>query len=97
VDRQTVLLELNLTGACLLGIERDLPQGRTLDSFLSPDSARELRAMFDRIDGGAAHALADLQLRSHDGSKRHVHAGVRPDPGGGRFLITLLEACAPPP
>ena len=44
VDRSMVLGEINHMGAQMLGSEREVLIGRTLDSFLEPDSSRALQA-----------------------------------------------------
>jgi PAS domain-containing protein len=91
IDRTTVLRELNLPGAGMLGFDRDFLRGRALDSFLTSDSARMLHAMLERVPKGAAEA-ADLQMREQDGQRRRVHASARRDPAGDCFLIAWIEA-----
>ena len=44
VDCSAMLRELNRTGATLLGCERDFLRGRSLESFLTPESVSTLRA-----------------------------------------------------
>lgn len=92
VDSGAVLRELNLTGASLLGFERDVLRGRLLDSFLTPDSVQTLHEMLGRMTLGAPAECADLQLRGQDGATRRVHASARLDPAGGGFLIAVSEA-----
>ncbi len=95
-DRNTVLSEFNLPGARLLGLDRESLRGRSLDSFLTPDSARTLHAMLERATKDAVQG-ADLQLRGQNGQTRSVHASARLDPAGDYFLIAWIEAaCAPP-
>jgi PAS domain S-box-containing protein len=52
IDSNAVLRELNQTGAALLGLERDFLRGRSLESFLTVESASTLRAMLGRVAGG---------------------------------------------
>jgi PAS domain S-box-containing protein len=92
VDGDTVVSELNLTGAALLGYEPDYLRGRPLDSFLTPDSARDVKRMLERAVDGAADALADLQFRRQDGTALRAHASARRDPASARFLIALIES-----
>jgi len=88
VDRSTVLLELNLTAAGMLGSERDQLVGRTLDSFLAPQSAHALHMMLTRLnDGVVATAVGALQL----GTGRSVHASVNRDPDGRNFLVAFAN------
>lgn len=96
VDRSTLLRELNLTGATLLGCECDAARGRSLESFLTPDGVSNLRAMLGRVTAGAAAAWADLHLRAApDAQARCMHASVCLDPAGGGFLIGMMGAAEP--
>jgi PAS domain S-box-containing protein len=91
LDRNAVLLELNQTAASLLGVGRDFLRGQSLESFLTTEGVSTLRAMLDRIAGGAPADFADLQLvGTHDGATRHLHASACLDPAGGGFLICLV-------
>ena len=96
VDRHTVLSELNLPGATLLGFDREFLRGRSLDSFLTPESVQTLHAMLERVTNGAAE-VADLQLRGQDGQTRRVHASTRWDPAGECFLLAWIEAAGAQP
>ncbi len=92
VDGNAILRELNATGATLLGGERDLLRGRSLESFLAPASVPTLRTMLARITEGSATVFADLHLRAaRGGPDRWVHASACRDPDGG-FLIGLMGA-----
>jgi hypothetical protein len=91
VDSKAVLRELNLTGALLLGFERDFLRGRLLHGFLTPDSARTLSGMLGGVTAGAPAEFAELHLPRQFGAPRRVHASARLDPGGGGFLIALIE------
>jgi PAS domain-containing protein len=91
LDFNAVLRELNLTGAALLGLERDLLRGRPLGSFLTAEGTSILRAMLGRVAEHAATEFADLALRSTpDGEPRTVHASACLDPAGGGYLIALI-------
>jgi PAS domain S-box-containing protein len=91
VDRNTVLRELNLTAASMLGSERDQLLGRTLDSFLAPQSARALHAMLMGISDGAAAEVGALQLLARGRTPRSVHASANRDPGGEHFLVAFVD------
>jgi PAS domain-containing protein len=91
VDRATVLGELNRTGAQMLGLEREMLIGRSLDSFLEPDSSRALHAALTRV---AHHAAADgcaLHFVARAGISKATVASVGPDPSGRGFLIVCVE------
>jgi PAS domain S-box-containing protein len=91
VDRNTALRELNLAAASILGSERDHLLGRTLDSFLAPQSARALHAMLARLSDGAPTEADALQLLAHRGTPRRVHASANRDPDGQHFLIAFMN------
>jgi PAS domain S-box-containing protein len=91
IDRGTVLCEVNLTGARLLGVERETLQGRTLNAFLAPHSADALATLLAQVDAGCGedHAACTLELLARDGRRRHVDASVAADPAGRRYLLAL--------
>jgi len=91
VDRSTAVHEVNLTGARLLGFERDNLLGRTLDSFFAPHSVRALHAMLTRVSEGNGGAVGALQLAARDGAPRSVQASVSADPAGQCFLVAIVE------
>ncbi len=91
VDRGALLRELNLTAAAMLGSERDQLLGRTLDSFLAPQSARALHAMLARLGNGAPMEIEALQLLAGCGTTRSVHASANRDPDGQHFLIAFID------
>jgi PAS domain S-box-containing protein len=90
VDRSTVLRELNLTAANMLGSERDHLLGRTLDSLLAPHSLRRLHAMLTGLSNGAAIEVGALQLLAGSGAPRNVHASASRDPDGQHFMVAFV-------
>lgn len=91
VDGNAALLELNRTGATLLGSEPESLRGQSLEGFLTPEAVPTLRAMLARVAEGAATAFADLRLQSApDGDPRCVHASACRDPDGGGFLVGVI-------
>jgi PAS domain S-box-containing protein len=95
VDRTSELREVNLTAAGMLGCERGQLLGRSLISFLGPESASVLRAMFTRLSEGAPTTVGTLQLTVNQGAMRSVHASARPDPGGQYFLVAFIDVTEP--
>jgi len=96
VDRSTTLRELNLAAARMLGSERDRLLGRSLDSFLAPQSARALHAMLASVTNGAPTEVGALQLLALLGAPRHVHASANRDPDGQHFLIAFVDVSPRP-
>lgn len=95
VDRTSELREVNLTAAGMLGCERGQLLGRSLISFLGPESASVLRAMLARLSEGEPTTLGTLQLAVGQGALRSVHASVTRDPGGQHFLVAFIDVTEP--
>jgi len=91
VDRDTALTELNLTGARLLGFERAALLGRTLHSFLAPQSGRALDAMLTRVSETSGGETCTLELIAGGGASHSVHACASADPAGQRFLLAFID------
>jgi PAS domain-containing protein len=91
VDRSTALRELNLTAASMLGADRDRLLGRSLDSFLAPQSARALHAMLTGVSDGAPTDVDELELLARRATPRRVHACANRDPDGELFLIVFVD------
>jgi PAS domain-containing protein len=91
VDGNAALLELNRTGANLLGSEPESLRGQSLEGFLTLEAVPTLRAMLARVAEGAATAFADFCLQSAPGGDpRCVHASACRDPDGGGFLVGVI-------
>jgi PAS domain-containing protein len=91
VDRNAALQELNLTAASMLGAERDGLLGRSLESFLAPQSARALHVMLTGVNNGAPTEVGELELLARGAAPRRVHACASRDPGGEHFLIVFAD------
>lgn len=92
IDASTVVHELNLCAARVLGVGRDEAYGLPLNGFLAPDSARILRELISSIAQGNAREASTLQLIAKDGVGRRVRAYIGADPAGQRFLVVLANA-----
>jgi PAS domain S-box-containing protein len=91
VDGQTLLRELNLAGARLLGLEREALLGRALAGFLVPESGDALRALLARIGQGHGGGVCRLQLAAQGGRSRAVQASAGADPAGGGCLVAFID------
>jgi PAS domain S-box-containing protein len=91
LDGQTVLSELNLAGARLLGLDREALRGRALAGFLAAESNEALRALLARSGPGPGGGACMLQLTSADGRPHAVHASAAADPAGGGWLVTFTD------
>lgn len=92
IDPRLVLHELNLTGAHMLGIERDDALGLPLDTFLCADSAHRLHSAIAGLDASTRRPSCLLRLRSKVGPERQVLASIGADPAARRYLVSLTNA-----
>jgi PAS domain S-box-containing protein len=89
IDPRGVLLELNQTGADMLGAGREDLYGLPLDAFLSAESARRFRSAISSIGAGSRRASCRLALRPKEGSECPVLASIGPAPTANRTLVSL--------
>ncbi len=92
MDAATVLGEINLAGAQLLGAARKELLGQPLARWLSAPSADALRTLLLRAHDGQVSETCNLQLRPGAGVTRTVHAAVNKDAASDRFLLVLMAA-----
>jgi len=92
VDLGLTLLELNLTGAAMLGWDRDVLLGQPLSAFLAAQSTSELRALLAHIQGHHGPQACTFLIAGLSGGMRAVNATVCADPAGDAFLIALMDA-----
>ena len=91
IERNTALVEINLTGARLLGGEPAALLGRPLAGFLTPSGGETLHTLLARVADGLAGPACTLELASRDGAPLRVFATASADPAGPRFLMALLD------
>jgi PAS domain-containing protein len=92
VDANLVLQELNLTGARMLGIERDDAYGMGLDTFFCADSRHQLRALMAGVEPRQTRPACVLNLGSDAGRRQSVLASVGADPAADHFFVSLAIA-----
>jgi len=68
VDEQGLILEVNLTGAALLGQERSRLINRRLESFVVPESRAAFLAFFRKIFAGPEKQICVASLRNEYGA-----------------------------
>jgi PAS domain S-box-containing protein len=91
IDRSMVLCELNRMGAQMLGLQRDALIGRSIDSFLEPDSSRRLHAALARVASNATAEGCALHFAAQQGVATTAQASIGPDPAGHGFRIVCVE------
>lgn len=89
VDARLLLLELNQTGAGMLGIERDEACGLSLGAFFSTDSERRFIAALSNMDADTQRTSCRLELSSKVGPDRPVLVSIGKDPTVSRYLVSL--------
>ena len=95
IDAGTVVHEINLAGARLLGAARDDMLGRPLAGLLSAHSADVLQTLLARARDGFGPETRELQLQTHAGTLRPVQAAADQDTISDRFLLVLMDAASP--
>lgn len=90
IDARTVLCEINLAGARLLGATSKELLGLALTSFLTLPSIEALQALLARTRPGRAPETCELELKPILGTHRTVQAAVDQDITPGRFLLVLM-------
>ena len=91
IERNTALVELNQTGARLLGGEPEALRGRPLAGFLTPSGGDALHILLSRVAEGLAAPACTLELATTNGAPLRMFATASADPAGPRFLMALLE------
>ena len=95
IDAGTVVVEINLAGARLLGAAQDDLLGRPLAGLLSAHSADLLQALLARARDGLGPETRELQLQPLAGTLRPVQAAADRDTVPDRFLLVLMAAASP--
>lgn len=90
IDSRTVLCEINLAGARLLGAPRDDLLGRPLSGLVSAPSVGALLTLLSRARDGLAPETCELRLLTSSGAVQTVYAAVDKDTTPGCFLLALM-------
>lgn len=99
VDARLKVIELNRTGAEMLGVAHAQAIGLPLDSFFGADSQPVLRSALAALAAAAAPAAGRasasfaLELNSRHAGAHPVVARVASDHEAGRYIVNLLPAC----
>jgi PAS domain-containing protein len=98
VEQSTALVELNMTGARLLGGEPEALLGRPLGTFLTPQGSDALHNLLAQVAEGRVAQACTLELIRYGAAPQRVHATASADPVGPRFLVAFLDLgnLAPP-
>lgn len=94
IDQATVIVELNLAGARLLGLRREAAVGRRFDSFLTTGDRLVLETMLELTAGGQAGAECEVRLNAWTDIPKPVRVRAAADPAGPRFVLASIEMAA---
>ena len=97
IDARTVLCEINLAGARLLGAARADLLGLPLASLLSTHSADVLQTLLAGARDGLGLETRVLQLQPPGDTMRTVQAAADKDTIPDRFLLVLMASISPSP
>ena len=86
LDRAGTILEANLTGARLLGVERFRLVGRRLESFLSAGSQEPFTGCLREIYKGTTVATCELALLTQGDRPRYIQIEGTPFTSGGEAV-----------
>lgn len=100
IDRDTCLHEVNLTGAQMLGVDRDALVGQDLNHFIAETSQAALRSLLiEAFESAAALQTCTLQLVAQPAESSPkaplVQATLRIDPAGSHYFVALCAINQP--
>ena len=90
LDAKTVLCEINLAGARLLGAAREVLLGRPLAGLLAAHSVGVLQSLLERAREGREPETCELQLAPVAGRGLTVQAAADQDTTLEHFLLVLM-------
>ena len=93
VSAGTVILELNLAGARLLGADRDALLGRSLEHLMAPESRGTLLAMLADARAGLPARTRTVYLGTANAA-RTLQARANADTTSGHILVALFDTDA---
>jgi PAS domain S-box-containing protein len=96
IDANTVLCEINLAGARLLGAAREDLLGRPLAGLLASQSVSALQALLERARESRAPETCELQLVPVAGAGLTVQAAADQDTTPERFMLVLMAVATTP-
>jgi PAS domain S-box-containing protein len=94
VDSESRILDGNLEGAALFGVERTELQGRHIDSFLIRESRPTLLALFKRLRSSGAKEICEVQTVGSGRASRLLQVVASVSPGSQTVLIAFMDTTA---
>jgi PAS domain S-box-containing protein len=97
VDLEGKVIEANVAGARLFGVEQNELDARPIDSFLAPKSRPVLHGLLKRLASGSARETCDVQFENGKGISRRLRVVTSASPGGRTFFFAFIDTSPPPP
>lgn len=92
VSREGLIIETNLAGARLFGVEPDEFGGRPMQSFLTPGSRLALLGLLKKLRNGGASASCEVQTGADEGNARALRIVANMAPGDEAILMNISES-----
>lgn len=92
VDAEGRVIECNVAGLSLFGVERDAVCGSTIAGLLAPNSRPLLDEVLQALRDGAPEASCELHTGDRGGGSRRLRVSAGPMPGGEGALVVLTRA-----
>ena len=96
VSREGLIIEANLAGAQLLGVEPDEFEGRPLANFLAPGSQLALLGLLKKLRNDGARATCEVQTGDDADGSRRLRIAANMAPGSEAILMVVSESVRMP-
>ncbi len=96
VGREGLVIEGNLAGTGLLGVEPDEFGGRPLANFLAPGSRLALLGLLKKLRNGGASASCEVQTGDGTDASRRLRIVANMAPGDEAILMIVSESTRTP-
>ena len=91
IGPQDKIIEANIAGANLFGVERVSLWGRRIDEFLASASRPLLRDLLQRRRAGGPEETCEVYASGDADYLHPLHVAVNSAPGGQSLLVMLME------
>lgn len=96
VSREGLIIEANLAGAQLLGVEPGKFEGRPLANFLAPGSRLALLGLLKKLRNDGVSATCEVQTGDGADGSRPLRIAANMAPGGEAILMVVTESVRMP-
>lgn len=96
VNREGLIIETNLAGARLFGVEQNEFGGRPLANFLAPGSLLALRGLLKKLRNDGASASCEVQTVDGANGSRRLRIAANMAPSGEAILMVVSESVRMP-